>query len=186
MEMRNRDEQIFYGIIGKIFLKFSECLARFFHDERRSDEKRRRIVDKPAAPPEIVLLVNEIIGAVLRFMIMQHVPLCSYARRLDLRANILGNGNDVVHHFHGIFKHVRIYSLQDVIFYLAVAVKIHFIRLVDVPAGNLFITAVLAFDGKISADSLDFCVGQFPSPFLVFISFYARSVPGEGSVSPGR
>ena len=111
VKMRNGDKQTFHGIIREIFLKFAERLTRFFHHKRRRDQKRHRIVDKPTAPPESALFVDIIIFAARSLLIMQHVPLRRNPRRFDLRTDIFGDGNNVIHHLYGIFENISIHAL---------------------------------------------------------------------------
>ena len=94
---------------------------------------------------------------------MQHESLRAYARRLYLGADIFRYADDVVHYLYGIFKHVGVYALQNIVFNFAVADKIHLISGVDMPVGYEFETTVLTCNAEFAANVFNFLVHCFNS-----------------------
>ena len=112
MKVRNYYIQVLYRKIGKIHLKFAECLAGFFYNGRIIGYiESNRIVDKSCATPETVLFVHEIILPVFGGLVMQNVAFRAYARSLNLFPDILGNFDDIFHYGFRIFENVHVDTL---------------------------------------------------------------------------
>ena len=153
--MRNGDEKLFHGKIGKAKLKIAERFARLLDNYRIVGLiVRNRISDKTRTTPETAVRSYVIIFSVQRRLKMQNVSFRRNSRGFDFFPYVFRNRGYVFHHLDGIFEYVRVNSLQAVILHLAVAVKINFIRTVYMSVLKRFEILEIALQTELPANIL--------------------------------
>ena len=83
------------------------------------------------------------------------------------------DGNDIFHHFHGIFENVSVYPLENVVLDFSAAEKKHFIRGVDMSVRDRLVRTVFAADLKNFTDFPNLLVPCHHSPSTLFINIFS-------------
>ena len=110
---------------------------------------------------------------------MQDSPFCADTRPFDFCTDILGDGSNVFHYPNGIFEHIGVYSLQNIVLDFPVAVEVYLICRIDMSERQNFARAIFSpnlknttyFFNVLFIYFCHYCFSPLDCKFLTYYSY---------------